>query len=178
MNKASHRSAHLLGNHFPFLLLHLQQFLSSSSYSCVWPHVSSFSLSHSLHQLHLEEAAPLGDRRWTPQASDRQTTTLRIHSNSFLCSRMCLDLWSSWWYDMQRQSCINQCRWCQRNECSFLGSRGNKMSPESSFLWVMLWHVKWWKSLFKRLTLSFIKGMIHPVRLNTELRGVWWSFFL
>ena len=59
----------------------------------------------------------------------------------------------------------------------FLGSRGNKMSPESSFLWVMLWHVKRWKSLFKRLALSFIKGMIHPVRLNTELRGVWWSFF-
>ena len=48
MNKASHRSAHLLGNHFPFLLLHLQQFLSSSSYSCVWPHVSSFG-SYFLH---------------------------------------------------------------------------------------------------------------------------------
>ena len=42
MKKVSHRSAHLLGNHFPFLLLHLWQFLSSSSYCCVWRHVSSF----------------------------------------------------------------------------------------------------------------------------------------
>ena len=47
MKKVSHRSAHLLGNHFPFLLLHLWQFLSSSSYCCVWRHVSSFG-SYSL----------------------------------------------------------------------------------------------------------------------------------